>query len=177
MRDDMVPPALRDAVELLREEVEPNDLWRRRVLHGVSASGKDREASPGRRWSMRPWVAVAAGVACMVVGGTITGLALRRPDAGVNVASASVPRVRFTLVAPGASTVSIVGDFNGWSDGTLPLRRSTDGRTWEIEVPLSPGRYAYAFVVDGRIERDPAAPRTAGDDFGTPNSVVMVRGS
>ena len=57
------------------------------------------------------------------------------------------------------------------------MRRSGDGRTWEIEVPLAPGRYAYSFVVDGRLERDPRAPQAVGDDFGSPSSVVMVRGS
>jgi hypothetical protein len=171
----MVPMQLRDAVQLLREDVEPNDLWRQRVLRRVSA--EQRGVRRERRWSVRPWVAIAAGVACMAAGATIAGLVVRRAEAPVVAAAPGVPGVRFTLVAPGATTVSIVGDFNGWSEGALPLRRSADGRTWEIEVPLAPGRYAYAFVVDGRIARDPSAPRAAGDDFGTPNSVVMVRGS
>ncbi|MGH7679469.1 MAG: isoamylase early set domain-containing protein, partial [Gemmatimonadaceae bacterium] len=85
--------------------------------------------------------------------------------------------VRFTLVAPTASHVSIVGDFNGWNPSSLPLRRSADGRTWEVEVPLPPGRYAYSFVVDGALARDPSAPQALDADLGTTNSVVMVRGS
>lgn len=173
MREDMVPAPLLDAVRVLREEVEPNDLWRQRVLRQVSPRKPDAEP---RRWSLRPWVAVAAGVACMAAGATITGVMMRESRQSP-AAAAPAAAVRFTLVAPGATTVSIVGDFNGWSEGALPLRRSADGRTWEIEVPLSPGRYAYAFVVDGRLARDPSAPRAGGDDFGTPNSVVMVRGS
>ena len=56
----------------------------------------------------------------------------------------------------------------------MPLHRLNDG-TWIIDVPLVAGRYAYAFVVDGRIEVDPTAPR-AGGDFGE-NSILMVRGS
>ena len=174
MREDMVPTQLLDAVRVLREDVEPNDLWRRRVLQQVSARGRD---TGGRRWSLRPWVAVAAGLACMAAGATIAAVAMRGPNVPATPVVAGVSTVRFTLVAPSATTVSIVGDFNGWSDGSLPLKRSADGRTWEIEVPLAPGRYAYAFVVDGQLARDPSAPQAAGDDFGTPNSVVMVKGS
>jgi 1,4-alpha-glucan branching enzyme len=48
---------------------------------------------------------------------------------------------------------------------------------WTIEMPLAPGRHRYAFVVDGgQWLPDPAAPRAAGDDFGTPSSVVTVVG-
>lgn len=177
MRDDAVPAPLRDAVALLREEVEPNDVWRQRLLHDVSAGRMPADAP--RRWSMRPAVAVAAALGCMAVGAAATAVAtgtmrLERPP---QVAAATAPRVRFTLTAPSATTVSIVGDFNGWTDGSLPMRRSSDGRTWEIEVPLAPGRYAYSFVVDGRLERDPRAPQAGGDDFGSPSSIVMVRGS
>jgi hypothetical protein len=175
MRDDVLPTALRDAVQVLREEVEPSDLWRQRVLHRASAGVSEENVE--RRWSLRPWVAIAAGVACMAAGATIAAVTMRGSTARTVAVAPEVPRVRFTLVAPSATAVSIVGDFNGWTDGSLPLRRSADGRTWEIEVPLAPGRYAYAFVVDGRLAPDPSAPKTAGDDFGTPNSVVMVRGS
>lgn len=175
MRDDMLPRDVERAVHLLREEVPPTDIWRRQLLHRV---GETTQAPQSHRCSVRPWVAIAAGVACMAVGATaaivVTGGSAAQPDVA---ATSSVPRVRFTLDAPTATTVSIVGDFNGWTEGALPLRRSADGRTWEIEVPLTPGRYAYAFVVDGRIARDPSAPLATGDDFGTPSSVVMVKGS
>ena len=173
---DALPAGLSDAVRVLQEDVEPNDLWRQRLVHriGETRVGVRR----ARVWSMRPWVAVAAGVACMVIGGAAATLILRGRENPPSVAvTPPVPRVRFTLVAPGATSVSIVGDFNGWTEGSLPLRRSADGRTWEIEVPLAPGRYAYSFVVDGRLARDPSAPTAAGDDFGSPNSVIMVSGS
>lgn len=85
--------------------------------------------------------------------------------------------VRFRFTAPGAAKVSVAGDFNAWNPSVLPLRRSADGRTWEIVVQLAPGRYAYAFVVDGKLIADPNAPQATDDDFGTPSSVVMVKGS
>ena len=132
--------------------------------------------------------AIAAGIACAILGGAATlavvqhGGNSERRDASVAAVTAPVAngvssQVRFALVAPSAGTVSIVGDFNAWNPTSLPLRRSGDGRTWEVVVPLPPGRYAYAFVVDGRISRDPIAPQGSGDDFGVANSIVLVKGS
>jgi 1,4-alpha-glucan branching enzyme len=115
----------------------------------------------------------------MLVGAGATAITLRARDAGAPMAaqtSSARMRVRFTLEAPAATTVSIVGDFNGWNPTSLPMRREADG-TWTVEVPLAPGRYAYSFLVDGQLARDPAAPQARDDDFGSSNSVVMVRGS
>jgi hypothetical protein len=55
------------------------------------------------------------------------------------------------------------------------MSRSSNGQTWEVEVGLAPGRYTYAFVVDGQLARDPAAAQSAHDDFGTPSSVLLVK--
>ena len=86
-----------------------------------------------------------------------------------------VRMVQFVLVAPGASRVSLVGDFNDWNPEAMPLRRSARDGAWTAEVPLAAGRHIYAFVVDGRDwVPDPNAPLTPGDDFGAPNSVIMV---
>ncbi|HVZ48452.1 MAG TPA: isoamylase early set domain-containing protein, partial [Gemmatimonadaceae bacterium] len=85
--------------------------------------------------------------------------------------------VRFTLVAPRAARVAVVGDFNHWDPARTPMRRAADGSRWEITVPLAPGRYDYSFVVDGVLATDPSAPRAPDADFGAPNSIVFVRGS
>ena len=84
---------------------------------------------------------------------------------------------RFVLVAPAAKAVSLVGDFNDWDHGKTPLMQVDKGTgMWSVEVPLTPGRYSYAFLVDGKQwMADPAAPPAIGDDFGRPNSVVTVR--
>lgn len=166
-----VPNTLRPAVEALRDPVEPSPEFRGRVLRSVRSE---------RRWSLRPWQALAAGILCMLAGGGVTFLAQHRvprdPVIEVLPVRSGIP-VRFRLVAPGASTVAVVGDFNQWNPTALPMRRAADGRTWEIEVELTPGRYAYSFLVDGALALDPTAPRTGGDDYGTPNSVLMVKGS
>lgn len=81
---------------------------------------------------------------------------------------------RFMLVAPEAHEVALVGDFNDWEKAATPLEKKNG--VWTVTVPLSPGRYSYAFLVDGqRWTADPSAPRNVGDDFGRPSSVITVR--
>lgn len=207
-----LPASLRRATELLRQSPEPTDEWRERLLRAVereTAAGQAGEPMPRiafgdgsalagsrvqTRWSLRPLTAIAAGLACALIGGGIVAFVLRGDGSTPQVASAGThapvasptaapaasagvpPKVRFTLVAPNASSVSLVGDFNGWNPAVLPLRRGANG-TWEVEVPLPAGRYAYAFYVDGALARDPDAPKARDDDYGSVNSVVMVRGA
>jgi hypothetical protein len=183
---------LRAAAELLRDVPPPTDLWRQRLLRDIAAAPGPQvtsrtfaEAPRGRRWTMRPMTAIAAGIVCAVVGAGATATLMQqlnrsdRPIAATSVATqAAVGRtaVRFTLEAPDAGKVFLAGDFNGWNPAAIPLRRSADG-TWEVEVPLPPGRYAYSFIVDGALATDPTAPQARDDDFGSVNSVVMVKGS
>ena len=182
---DELPAALREMTRLLREPVAPpSDVWRHRLLKAVSETRIEASTErTGRRWSVRPLHAIAAGLVCKLVGGASVALLLRasvNPPARVAVQQtppAGTSRVRFTIVAPGAARVSVVGDFNGWDPTALPLQRAGDGRTWIVEVPLPPGRYAYSFVVDGALARDPSAPQARDDDYGSSNSIVMVRGS
>jgi hypothetical protein len=183
-------PLLRRAVRHLADSPEPNDVWRQRLLRRLDVAARpdgDRVGGGAdgvpRIWSARPTAVIAAALVCIVLGGVAGAAgyaALRRPVPG-DVGAASVgdglQRVRFVFSAPAAARVAIVGDFNGWNPTALPMRRASDGATWEIVVPLAPGRYAYSFVVDGALAPDPQAPRAGDDDFGSPNSVVLVQGS
>ena len=84
---------------------------------------------------------------------------------------------QFVLVAPRAMHVSLVGDFNDWDATRTPMRRTGSEALWTVVVPLMPGRYHYAFFVDGsRWLADPSAPVARDDDFGAPSSVVTVGG-
>jgi hypothetical protein len=177
--DDDLPQPLRRATELLREMPEVRPAWRRDLQANLDA---DRATEVvrlrPRRWSVSPVTAIAACLLCAVLGG-VAANALRRGNTvaiapTATTTSSPVLTVRFDLVAPTASHVAIVGDFNQWNAESLPMRRSADGLRWEIEVPLPPGRYTYGFVVDGRLTRDPRAPESASDDFGIPSSVRMV---
>jgi hypothetical protein len=176
MRDDDLPPSLKDAVDMLRDTPEPRAEWTSSVLD--AAASQPFETVAPARWSFRPAMAIAASLAFVAFGAAATySVMSRRVERPPAVASAGAQQVRFSLVAPSAVRVTLVGDFNGWNPAGLPMRRSQNGDAWEVEVGLAPGRYTYAFVVDGHIARDPAAAETAHDDFGAPNSVLLVKGS
>src|SRR5262245_22024815 len=61
--------------------------------------------------------------------------------------------VVFTVEAPGAERVQLVGDFNGWTMEGSEMQH--DGRFWRKVLNLHPGRYAYRFIVDGQWQADP----------------------
>ena len=95
--------------------------------------------------------------------------------------SDSVRVIKFVLVAPHASTVSVVGDFNNWDAQATPMTRTPTGGTWSVAIRLPAGRHVYAFVVNGangtQWVADPTAPLAPEDGLGAPNSVVLVGGS
>ena len=164
-RDDELTGGLASLVGAMREEVPVRAEWRSRLLDRI-----ENEREIERAWRIRPWLAIAAGIMLLFTGAAIGRYG--RPSATVMAPTSA--SVRFVYVAPGASHVSVVGDFNQWNAQAMPLRRLSDG-TWIADVPLGPGRYAYAFVVDGKIAVDPSAPRAEGE-FGE-NSILLVRGS
>jgi hypothetical protein len=175
---DGLPETLTRAVDHLRREELPSVAWRAELLKRASM----RPPSPRRVTLSIPW-AIAAGVLCAALGGATALVVVRHRAvtpivvAGSEAQGAPTLPVRFSVVAPNAASVSIVGDFNRWDPVALPMRRSGDGRTWQVEVRLPVGLYAYAFMIDGRLAADPSAPHAATDDFGTTNSMLMVRGS
>ena len=57
----------------------------------------------------------------------------------------------------------------------LPLLQPQTNGVWTLDVPLEPGVYEYAFIIDGQEWRpDPLATASADDGFGMENSVVIV---
>jgi hypothetical protein len=87
----------------------------------------------------------------------------------------AVTVMRFTLHAPGAERVSLVGDFNAWRSDEIFLSDTTGHGYFSGALPLKPGRYAYMFVIDGtRWVTDPAADRHRDDGFGNSNAVVTI---
>jgi len=80
-------------------------------------------------------------------------------------------------VQPGrgeATSISVAGDFNGWSATATPLRRDAELGVWQACVGVSPGRYRYRLVVDGRWSHDPYNSYVEANPFGELNSVVEV---
>lgn len=82
-------------------------------------------------------------------------------------------KVTFSLAAPEAGIVELLGDFTGWEQSPVPLRKTKNG-AWSRQVSLSPGRYEYRFRVDGRWQDDPACTERAANCFGSENCVRVV---
>ncbi len=93
--------------------------------------------------------------------------------------------VVFRLRAPAARLVQVSGSWDGnfalrgrdWSRFTRVGRMQDDDRdgVWECTVTLGPGRYEYAFWVDGRFwEVDPENPERAPDGHGGVVSLLLV---
>ena len=95
--------------------------------------------------------------------------------AATHTGAAQVERARFSLYAPEAHTITLIGEFNGWGS-TRQLSLSPQGKgIWTVEVPLPPGRYQYAFLIDGKnIATDPRAQQHVSDDFGRKNAVLTM---
>jgi len=185
-RDDL----LERAITLLREPVHVDADLERRVAARLAELPAPRHVGPmrsvaawfvERRLRMRPVWALAAAAALVLVTWSVRGAVTPTPTppATATAASATAEKtVRFVVLAPGASHVSVVGDFNDWSENATPMERIATSNLWAANVTMEPGRYRYAFVADGTTWLvDPDAPRALDDDFGRPNSVVTIGGS
>lgn len=69
-----------------------------------------------------------------------------------------------------AKKVFISGTFNNWSTSQTPMKFMGNG--WMIDLKLSPGKYAYKFIVDGRWKTDPSNRLRERGGAGSDNSVV-----
>jgi len=156
--DERLDPTVERAATLLRRPEPVRQAWRDELLSRVSTPPR------ARRTPMRVWIPVGiAAAVCAAV-----GIERRATRDGVD-------RVRFSISAPSAKQVSLVGDFNGWNPGAVPMRRGSSD-VWVVDVRLEPGRHVFAFSIDGALRADAAAPRAVEDDFGVPGSVVVVPG-
>jgi 1,4-alpha-glucan branching enzyme len=81
--------------------------------------------------------------------------------------------VNFYCVAPSASAVNLVGDFNHWDPTSHPMMRRVDG-WWFLQVPLTHGHHRYRFLVDGRPMLDPHATGVAHNERNEEVSLIAV---
>lgn len=81
--------------------------------------------------------------------------------------------VRLRVHAPDANRVAVAGDFNSWDPLRHPLRAEGNG-WWSVTLRLEPGRYEYAYVVDGTWTVPPEAAVVVDDGFGGRNGVLEV---
>jgi 1,4-alpha-glucan branching enzyme len=84
--------------------------------------------------------------------------------------------VRFTMLAPGAKQVCLVGSFNGWVKGATPMTVADSTGLWVVEIPLKEGEHTFMFLVDDvRWVTPPSADDFVTDEFGHVNGIVIVR--
>jgi len=82
----------------------------------------------------------------------------------------------FTLSAPSATKVHLVGDFTNWQASPLPLSKEADG-IWKAAIQLPPGSHQYRFLVDDQWCDDPACKVRVANPSGSENAVREVKAS
>ena len=167
-------------IEHLRAPVEMDPRLDDTVMARIASSPSGAQRSLARIWAWlrRPREIAVSPLSGLVIAAAAALLLWAAPhgDRSARQEASATTAVQFVVVAPGARTVSLVGDFNNWDARLTPMRGAPDGRLWTVTIPLSVGRHRYAFLVNGsRWQADPSAPR-AQDDFGAPSSVVTVGG-
>ncbi len=179
-------------IELERLAAEARQLPRPTLPAGFLARVMERTPPPpsvGRRLQEMLWaphafrwnLAGALGAACvtLLIAGAATTVGRPGQTAPTSTATTATASqrvlVRLVVLQPGAQTVGVAGDFNGWDPVQTPLEPTASG-AWTVTLPLEPGRYEYMFVVDGTqwIE-DPFADEQHDDGFGSRNAVLDVR--
>lgn len=176
------PDVVERAIDDLRRPVRIDPALDAHVMQAIAtlpAPGSGGAVAAAWRWLTRPrqlavspllGLAVAAGVVLLAAFPARRWLAAPAGNASRDF--------QFLLVAPKAATVTLVGDFNDWDTRRTPMRRAQGSAVWTTVIPLPPGRYRYAFLVNSsQWIADPAAPRVPDDAFNTPSSVVTVGGS
>jgi hypothetical protein len=189
----------RDEVEFIASVAGPlrapetlDASFEQRLMSAVHAELLSRDSLPrharasqsrwwrGRTITLSPiaLLAAAAGIIAVFVAGAGAGFLTQRRDHSAKTATVAgvdtVHMVRFVFLDSAARSVSLVGDFNGWTKGVTQLLPGGQKGTWIVSVPLSLGRHEYAFIVDGqRWVADPFA-MPLDDEFGTHSSVVML---
>lgn len=137
-------------------------LAHRPIRRGLGSRIREFLSRPTPRW------ALAGAMAALLL-----GFALGRLSAPGPIPQWS-PNL-FVIAAPGARSVAVVGDFSAWQP--LPLSDPDGDGIWTASIPLPPGRYEYAFLVDGKwVGQDPLAEEYLRT-FGEYVSVRYVGGS
>jgi hypothetical protein len=176
--DELKDELLRQVVAELRRPVRLDPAVDLRALREIREGAPERHTLPSPRRLWAAGAALAAGLLLAVLLRPAPGPGA--PSAPVAAAAPAAPSggtrpVYLRLAAPASSRVTVVGDFNDWDPAGTPLRPTGDRGIWTVELRLKPGRYHYAFLIDGRRwEGDPSEPRAPESDFGAPVSVLTV---
>lgn len=95
-------------------------------------------------------------------------LALEAKPAAPKAPPRRVP-FRYRDVVP--KRVSVIGEFNSWSP---QLMKKDAYGNWTVAISIPPGEYAYNFIVDGKMIRDPNNKKVKKSSRKIPSSVLVV---
>jgi 1,4-alpha-glucan branching enzyme len=85
-------------------------------------------------------------------------------------------KVTFSFTDSDAQAVQLAGDFTGWQQAPISLKKDKTG-VWKKTVSLEPGRYEYRLLVDGHWRDDPQCRDHQPNQFGGQNCVCIVNGA
>jgi len=175
------------AFKALPQETPPADLEKRIMQTLRRRDG--RFWSRMAAWTRRPFeirftvvpTRLVPALACLLLAGyfALPILAPVPREQGGTLPGSPAPgglvRLEFSLQHPGARTVALIGSFNGWHREVGRMEQVPGSRHWRIVVEVPPGRYEYAFLVDGEtLLADPEAAFHQPDGFGFTNSIVFA---
>ena len=148
--------------------------------------------------SSRTHLAIAGVAGCLALASFVTGYAarrwrdirdverrrptkaaivtkiVRRTDTVRVVRSDTIVLARFAFVDDAAHSVSLIGDFNDWSPSATPLQPGRSKGAWSTTVSLAPGRYEYAFLVDGKRWATDRFSRATHEVSGIQSSIMAL---
>ncbi|KAG2447799.1 hypothetical protein HYH02_007256 [Chlamydomonas schloesseri] len=75
------------------------------------------------------------------------------------------PTATFTLTAPKADSVLVIGDWDNWQY-SLMLQKDPATGVFTAKAHLPPGQYSYVYVVDGNVVTDPGLPTYPDAEYG-----------
>jgi hypothetical protein len=142
--------------------------------------GLKQVVAPTRGGRFGQAVVIAATAAAFLMLGALVGKDLplfggpKTESRETMLRSTAENELLFVLPALSAENVSVVGSFNDWEP--TPLSDEDGDGIWTARVSVPPGRYEYAFVIDGRWwGQDPLADEYVRS-FGEYSSVRYVGG-
>ena len=202
MSDQEFDPIIDEIADELKRPVRFDSSFESRVMAalGPSTASLQQGRTSSTPWLLRPRIfyvsplaglAIAAGLVALITMSVLrtapdTGLAavtpsspdtsLTLPDVSPFMTVAATPvlyAAPFTYIDRNAKSVAVVGSFNDW-DATKGLLTQSSDSVWSGNIMLTPGRYEYQLVVDGKWIADPSAQQRSDSEFGAANSVLIV---
>ncbi|NIS77809.1 MAG: hypothetical protein GTO00_09385 [Deltaproteobacteria bacterium] len=174
------------------KQVDPPHFLKTRIMARI-----EEEKTPAIRvFSLKPIYALSAAVCAVILVGVYAYFSRPTVVRVVNLTPSKIERpadfyapqftnqfgerviheVKIFFYSPDARKVSIIGDFNDWDLGGLPLTPTGRRGLWEVNLRLKEGVYSYNFLIDGKIiVPDPNSSTQSPDGFGGMNSILFVK--